>query len=73
VSGNYRHGQAGRSRTLELAVVLDDPDDKKNQASENGDHPGEQGDDAHLDLISDALDLISDAWGRVPELQPAFG
>jgi hypothetical protein len=34
VSGNHRHGQAGRSRALELAVVLDDPDNQKNEAAE---------------------------------------
>ena len=78
VRGNHRHGQAGRSRALELAVVLDDPDNQENQASENGDHPGEQGGDAHLDLISGALDLISDGWtfdwsgtGRPPPLPVA--
>jgi hypothetical protein len=48
-----------RGRSLELAVVLDDPDNKENEASQNGDHPGKQGDDAHLNLISDALELSS--------------
>jgi hypothetical protein len=59
VQGNYRHGQASRCRGLELGVVLDDPDNKENEASHNGDQPGKQGDDAHLNLISDALELIS--------------
>src|SRR6185437_7845601 len=35
VSGNHRHGQASRGRGLELAVVLDDPDNKENEASQN--------------------------------------
>jgi hypothetical protein len=48
VSGNHRHGQASRSRPLELGVVLDDPDNEKSKASEDGDHPGEQGGDGKL-------------------------
>ena len=63
VSGNHRHGQASRGRGLELGVVLDDPDNKENEASQNGDHPGKQGDDAHLNLISGALELISKRQG----------
>ena len=61
VGGNHRDGQASRGRGLELAVVLDDPDNKENEASQNGDHPGKQGDDAHLNLISDASELSSRA------------
>src|SRR6266487_6139570 len=71
VSGNHRHGQASRGRGLEFAVVLDDPDNKENEASQNGDNPGKQGDDAHLNLISDALELSSSAQGARTGPEPA--
>lgn len=56
--------RAGESQPRSgLAVVLDDPDNQKNKTTENSDHPGEQGGDAHLDLISDAS-------ARVPRFSP---
>jgi hypothetical protein len=65
VSGDDRDGQTGGSGTLEFAVVLHEPDDEKNEANEDRDHPCDQSGNAHGSIYGDDPKMDWTIFGEV--------